>query len=143
MLTHNLSVSRLSAIFLGLALGLGSGDAWSAPVVFKAATAGPVSAVLELDTDELVTMTTIPFRLTLRDANGQPLTGASVLCDMTMPAMTMPENRPQVTEREGGTYAGELIFTCAQGAWRITCQADKSGGSSQTVIFDIPRVRMK
>ena len=135
--------SRLSGFILGLMLGLCSGSTWAAPIVFQATAAGAESAVLELETDQLVTMKVIPFRLTIKEASGQPLTGAKVSCDMTMPSMAMPENRPKVMERADGSYGGELIFTCAQGAWRITCVAEKRDGSSQTAIFDIPRVRMK
>jgi len=134
---------RLSAIFFGLVLGLSPGVAWTAPVTFQSAVDGSGSAVLELDTDVLVTMTMTPFRLSIKDAAGTPLTGAKVRCELTMPAMAMPENRPKVTEREDGSYGGELIFTCAQGAWRMTCQAEKGDAGSQTMIFDIPKVRMK
>jgi len=136
-------VSRLSAIFLGLALGLGPGVAWTAPVTFQSTAGSSGSAVLELDTDALVTMTMIPFRLSIKDAAGTPLTGANVRCELTMPSMAMPENLPKVTEREDGSYGGELIFTCAQGAWRMTCQTEKGAAGSQTMIFDIPKVRMK
>lgn len=139
----HLPVSRLSALILGLALGLCSASVWAAPVVFQATATGPERAVLELETDELVTMKMIPFRLTIKDASGQPLTGAKVRCDMTMPSMAMPENRPKVMEHDDGSYGGELVFTCAQGAWRITCLAEKSDGSTQTAIFEIPRVKMK
>ncbi|NJC87638.1 MAG: hypothetical protein FIB02_03760 [Desulfuromonas sp.] len=113
-----------------------------APIRLTAMDATPGSAVLELYADELVTMTAIPFRLTIRDAAGRPLTGARVSCDMTMPSMTMPENRPKVTERDGA-YGGELIFTCAMGAWRIGCLAEKTDGSRQAMTFDIEKVRMK
>jgi len=116
--------------------------AGAAPVRIGAATASPGSAILELQADELVTMTPIPFRLLIRDAAGRPLTGAKVSCDMTMPSMSMPENRPKVTERDGA-YAGEMIFTCAMGAWRIDCLAEDTDGSRQTMTFDIEKVRMK
>jgi hypothetical protein len=56
--------------------------------------------------------------------------------------MTMPEIRPLVTECDGA-YGGEMIFTCAMGAWRINCLAEKPDGSRQTMTFDIATVRMK
>jgi hypothetical protein len=114
----------------------------AAPIRIKATTAAPGSAVLELQADELVTMTPIPFRLFINDAAGQPLRGACVSCDMIMPAMTMPENRPRVTAC-ADAYGGEMIFTCAMGAWRINCLAEKPDGSRQTMTFDIDTVRMK
>jgi hypothetical protein len=114
----------------------------AAPLRIQATAAAPGSAILELQADELVTMTVIPFCLQISDAAGKPLTGAKVNCDMTMPSMPMPENRPKVVERDGG-YCGELIFTCAMGAWRIGCVAEKADGSRQTMTFDIDKVRMK
>jgi YtkA-like len=133
---------RLAALALVLALGCASGTVMAAPISIFARDAAPGSAIFELQADELVTMTAIPFRLLIRDAAGQPVTGARVSCDLTMPSMTMPENRPQVTERDGG-YGGELIFTCAMGAWRIQCLAEQNDGSRRVMTFDIEKVRMK
>lgn len=112
----------------------------AAPIRIQATAPG--SAVLELQTDELVTMTAIPFRLLINDATGRPLSGAKVSCDMIMPSMPMPENRPKVIERDGA-YVGKLIFTCAMGAWRINCLAEQTGGFRQMLTFDIAKVRMK
>lgn len=114
----------------------------AAPIRLLSTEATPGSAVLELQADELVTMTAIPFRLLINDASGKPLAGAKVSCDMVMPSMAMPENRPKITERDGA-YVGELIFTCAMGAWRINCVAEKANGIRQTMSFDIAKVRMK
>lgn len=114
----------------------------AAPVRIEATTVSPGKAVFELQADEPVTMTEIPFRLLLSDAAGRPVRGAKVSCNMTMPSMTMPENRPRVTEC-ADAYGGELIFTCAMGVWRINCLAEKADGSRQTMTFDIDTVRMK
>jgi hypothetical protein len=114
----------------------------AAPIRVQATTTSAGTATLELLADELVTMTVIPFRLFISDAGGRPLTGARVSCDMIMPSMPMPENRPKVTERDGA-YAGELTFTCPMGAWQINCLAKKADGSHQTMTFDIDKVRMK
>ena len=97
---------------------------------------------MELQADKLVTMTATPFRLLLSDATGRPVRGAHVSCDMTMPSMTMPENRPKVAERDD-VYVGEMVFTCAMGAWRIDCLAENADGSRQTMTFDIKEVRMQ
>jgi hypothetical protein len=132
----------LAGLCSALVLVLSSGLANAGPIRLQASDAAPGSAVLELYADELVTMTPIPFRLTISDAAGQPLTGAKVSCDMTMPSMAMPENRPKVSE-QNGSYGGELIFTCAMGAWRIGCVAEKTDGSRQMMTFDIDKVRMK
>lgn len=133
---------RLAGLALMLILSGVSGTVLAAPISIPATDAIPGSAVLELQADELVTMTVIPFRLLIKDQAGRALTGARVSCDLTMPSMTMPENRPKVTET-GGAYGGELIFTCAMGAWRIQCLAELSDGSRQVMTFDIEKVRMK
>lgn len=138
LMTSNL----FCALLFIVALSAAPVTAAAAPIRIVATDAAPGSAVLELQTDELVTMTAIPFRLLINDATGRPLLGASVRCDMTMPSMTMPENRPKVTERDGA-YGGELIFTCAMGAWRIACTAEQPDGTSQAMTFNIDRVRMK
>lgn len=114
----------------------------SATTRYELPAAGGGTAVLEFAAAPLVAMTVIPFRLDLKNADGTPLTGAAVHCDLTMPSMPMPENRPKVSKRDGA-YVGELIFTCTQGAWRFTCIVDQPDGQQQTLAFDIPRVRLK
>lgn len=144
---NNGKTTILTDIVLLLGFAFGSlnfvNGAWSAPIVFTTSAATSGSAVLALETSEPVTMAIIPFQLSLKDKSGQPVAGARVTCELTMPSMPMPENRPQVTERSDGDYRGELIFTCAQGAWRMTCLAKKPDGSYQEVAFDIPKVRMR
>lgn len=113
-----------------------------AAVVFQESGDTPGSATLELLVEQPATMTVTPFRLHISDAAGKPLRGARVACELTMPSMPMPENRPAVREQEG-FYGGELIFTCGMGAWRMTCRAAGQDGSLRTMSFDIPTVRMK
>lgn len=125
--------------FVALSLSAPS-MAVAAPIRIQATAPG--SAVLELQAEELVTMTVIPFRLLINDATGRPLTGAKVSCDMIMPSMPMPANRPKVVEHDG-VYRGEMIFTCAMGAWRINCLAETTDGFRQMLTFDIAKVRMK
>ena len=72
----------------------------------------------------LVSMSATPFRLELKGADGLPQAGASVRCDLTMPAMAMPENRPELREVAPGIYAGEAIFTMA-GAWQAAFAVER------------------
>lgn len=102
---------------------------------------GDLYAVLLLKEAPLVAMTRIPFELQLTDAAGTPQTGASVRCDLSMPAMAMPINRPAVTEK-GGSYRGEAIFTMA-GAWRATFEILLATGETRTLTFDLDRVLLK
>lgn len=133
---------RWAAAFSGLTLVLLALPATGAPLRFLARETLPDGAVLELQTDELVTMTAIPFRLFVTDAAGQPLTGARVSCNLTMPAMAMPENRPKVVERDGA-YAGEMVLTCTMGDYRVACVAENDQGLQRTMTFDIGRARLK
>lgn len=132
------SLALLAALLFALAPGLGR----AAHITLTAKGAEPGSAVLELATNKLVTMTPIPFRLRITDADGQAVKGAAVNCDMTMPSMKMPENRPKVAERNG-YYIGELMFTCAQGAWLIRCEVVAQGQPGRTLSFEIEGVRMR
>lgn len=102
---------------------------------------GDLRAVLLLRAAPLIAMTRIPFELQLTDAAGSPQTGASVRCDLSMPAMAMPINRPAVTEK-GGSYRGEAIFTMA-GAWRATFEILLPNGEAKTLTFDLDRVLLK
>jgi len=100
------------------------------------------TAVLEFSAAPLVSMTTIPFRLELKRADGSPLTGADVACDLTMPAMPMPENRPAAREMQPGNYRGEAVFTMA-GAWQAACAIELPAGGKEILLFDIKRVLLK
>ena len=114
----------------------------AASMPIQATTNSFGSAVLELHTDELVTMTALPFRLIIRDETGRPVTGAQVGCELSMPAMVMPENRPKIVERDGA-YAGEMILTCTMGDWRMACVATQADGQRRTMSFDLGTARLR
>lgn len=98
-------------------------------------------AILSLDADPLRTMTPTPFHLVLTDEAGDPITGAEVRCDLTMPAMPMPENSPAVREEEG-SYEGEAVFTMA-GAWQASFRITMPDERVATLVFDLQRVLLK
>ena len=132
----------LPLIALLIASGVLAAPAAAANLSFAATETSAGQATLEIQNDELVTMTALPFSLVINRADGKPLTGAKVRCDLTMPSMSMPENRPQVVERDGA-YVGEMILTCTMGDWRVSCVAEDSQGLRQTMTFDIGTARMK
>jgi len=99
-------------------------------------------ASLEFAAAPLVTMTPIPFRLELKKAGNTPFAGAKVRCDLTMPAMPMPENRPKVMETEPGIYTGEAIFTMA-GAWQAAFSVENPAGGKEILLFEIEKVLLK
>lgn len=99
-------------------------------------------AVLEFASASLHTMTPTTFRLTLTNKTGMPIEGAKVDCDLIMPAMAMPENRPAVQETAAGVYLGEAVFTMA-GAWQAVFSVEPSSGGKEILLFDIKRVLLK
>ena len=135
-------LSKPAILALALVISLLSGPALAAPLRFAAKDAAPGQATLEIQADELVTMSPLSFRLILKDAAGKPLTGVKVDCALSMPSMAMPENRPKVIERDGA-YLGEMILTCTMGDWRMTCDAAGAKGEHWIMNFDIGTARMK
>ncbi len=63
----------------------------------------------------------------------QPVSGLKPLLDLTMPGMTMPENRPAAVEQDSGTYLAKTILTMG-GRWQIDVELDLPGGA-KTVSF--------
>jgi len=135
--------NKLVTILLTLLLGIFTALPAAATLQLKSASSNFGSAVLELESEAVpVTMTRIPFRLRLFDNNGQSLSGANMVCNMDMPSMTMPENRPKVFTHDDA-YIGEMIFTCTLGAWRISFDAEHADGRTQRVTFYLEQVRMR
>jgi len=89
----------------------------------------------------LQTMTAMPFTLEVFDSSGARIAGADASCELSMPAMRMPENSPRIAS-VGDIYRGEAIFTMA-GAWRMTCRIAPVSGPVTALTFDIPEVRLK
>lgn len=98
-------------------------------------------AILTFAADPLITMTPIPFHLILTDLSGSPIPDAKVRCELTMPAMAMPENRPAIKETDGA-YWGEALFTMA-GEWRSEFHVAMPDGRLEILVFDIERVLLK
>lgn len=94
-------------------------------------------ATLVLDSAPLVAMR--PTRLELQ-VESPAVTPRQARCEMTMPSMPMPPNRPML--RPLGEYlVGEVIFTMA-GEWRASCKIDFVDGSSETFVFELGMVQM-
>jgi nitrogen fixation protein FixH len=62
----------------------------------------------------------------LSDAEGQPVDGADVYLDLTMPAMPMGVNKPIAEPQGGGVYRAQGIFDMA-GDWKLTVVAEVAG----------------
>lgn len=133
----------LLLLLLATLLWAGLRPAYAAPETtrLEARGANGYRGVLEFSAAPLVTMRAIPFRVTLRDPQGAAVTGARLTCDLTMPAMPMPENRPEIRPDDSG-YRGRAIFTMA-GAWQAEIAVTADGRPLDRLAFSIERVLLK
>lgn len=74
--------------------------------------------------------------VTLKDASGQPVDGATVFLDLTMPAMPMGANQPLGDGLGGGRYRIKGAFTM-EGDWKVDVHA-KVAGKEYVATFDQP-----
>ena len=131
----NRHIRHLNLILLSCFLILISSPAFAKQMVIQ--TGVEKTGTLVFESSPLLSMTEIPFRITLSDSKEV----VSATCDLTMPAMPMPENRPAL-DCTDSTCTGTAIFTMA-GAWRAACEFIMLDGTSKTLIFDIEMVKMK
>lgn len=75
------------------------------------------------------------FTVTLTDTAGQAINDATIALDLTMPAMHMPPNQPNLPSDSDGKYSGTAPFTM-RGWWRIEVIITR-GGQTQSVFFDV------
>lgn len=130
MINRQVFITTLLVITLGLA----SCSSNTLPLQ-ATQTAGALSVSLKVDPDPPVPMQDALLELRLFDSKGQPLSGANVSLDLTMPGMQMPMNRPEVVESGGGVYQAKTLFTMA-GKWQIQVVVTDVG-KSETFIFDL------
>ena len=127
------------AVTLCLAIALTISAALAAETVFKTDKNQKMAASLVFETASLKTMTEIPFTISLDDQSDATIQSAA--CDLTMPAMPMPENRPDLT-CSGNHCSGKAVFTMA-GKWQATFGLIMKNGTHSSIVFDIPMVKMK
>jgi hypothetical protein len=75
------------------------------------------------------------FVVNLTDANGQPVSDATISLDLTMPEMWMPPNQLNMVAGDAGKYQASGYFTM-RGLWRIEVVITR-GGQKQSVFFDV------
>lgn len=93
-----------------------------------------MSVTLQVDPFPPRSMREATFTITVTDPNGAALQGATVTCDMTMPAMPMPVNRPEALEVDPGVYAARVLFTMA-GGWEAAVHVAPPDGQAETFTF--------
>lgn len=131
-------VARLFALTLaGILLTL---PVLAAESTFKTTGTAGSTGILTFARSPLKIMTPTPFTLGL-DGTAVVAAQLKVTCDLTMPAMPMPANRPIVAAR-GDLLTGEAIFTMA-GAWQANFVVLYPDGRKESLIFDIPQVNLK
>ena len=74
--------------------------------------------------------------ITVADAAGVPVTGATITASVAMTSMDMGTTHPPVKEIGGGKYHATATFSMA-GPWRVTVKVTPSGGGApQKAAFD-------
>lgn len=73
------------------------------------------------------------FTVTLADAQGKPIDGASVYLDLVMPAMPMGSNQPVATGQGNGRYQVTSAYTMG-GSWEVTVVAEVAGVEHRAVF---------
>jgi hypothetical protein len=120
-------MKRIGCAVLSILISLlSNGCGPTASPVADTQTSGSLSATLEVLPSPPAPMEDTTLELTLRDAAQQPVSGAVVVFDLTMPGMEMPANRPRATEAESGVYRADAIFTMA-GEWQIGVEVSYQG----------------
>lgn len=73
--------------------------------------------------------------LGITDAQGKPVTGATITMSVAMTSMDMGTTHPAVTEKGAGQYATVANFSMA-GPWRVKVKVTAPGQKPQTKAFD-------
>jgi nitrogen fixation protein FixH len=122
------------ALSIVLLAGLTACSGTATPPAFTQ-QAGPWSATLKVEPYPPEAMKAVMLELAVTDEAGQPVSGAAVAFDLTMPEMQMPVNRPQVAEQGDGIYQAAAMLTMA-GQWRFAASVS-SADHSETFAFDL------
>jgi hypothetical protein len=126
--------------------GLVAVSSSGAPIPVPAAAGElPENTALQASGDLLVSLSINPyppsgggasdFVVNLTDANGQPVSDATIGLDLTMPEMWMPPNQLNLVAGGGGKYQASGYFTM-RGLWRIEVIISRDG-QKQSVFFDV------
>jgi len=99
----------------------------------KSAVSGPVKIV--------AVTTSAPksgdnaLTISVTDAQGKPVAGATITTTVAMTSMDMGTTHPTVAEKGAGQYAATVNFSMA-GPWRVTVKVAAPGQKVQTKAFD-------
>lgn len=105
------------AIIIIIIIGLGLWGLWN---IIPGPTSGQTTDVqASLSPNSVAQVGTDIFTLTLTDASGQPIDGATVNVDINMTTMNMGKQTSQASAQGKGVYAitGQLLM---RGPWKIS-----------------------
>jgi hypothetical protein len=74
------------------------------------------------------------YIVTLTDASGKPVDGATIYLEQDMPAMKMGSNQPLGEPLDNGQYSLKSVFTM-DGAWVVVIHA-RAAGKDYAATFD-------
>jgi hypothetical protein len=124
----------LHASCLVLALGLALLAACGGPgTTTQQQTVDDLTIALERQ-EEIALLEDYAFTVTLTDAAGQPVDGATVYMEQDMPAMPMGANQPLGEPLGGGKYRIAGVFTM-EGDWVLKIHA-VVGGKDHVATFE-------
>lgn len=105
------------------------------PFLTNKSETGKIIAALERNKENFKKLDPVEFKLKLSDDKGNKIDKAVVTIDLTMPGMTMPQNKILLKEKEIGTYTGTALFTM-KGKWRLITSIDISK-QKEIIYFDL------
>lgn len=109
--------SYLQAVIIIAIIGLGLWGLWN---IIPGPSSGQTADVqASLSPNSVAQVGTDIFTLTLTDASGQPIDGATVNVDINMTTMNMGKQTSQASAQGKGVYAitGQLLM---RGPWKIS-----------------------
>jgi len=78
--------------------------------------------------------------LFIKGIGNAPVTGAQIVCSLTMPAMAMPKNMPPIKESSTpGQYDGIFLLTMG-GLWNVELTTTYSSGARDHVVILLPGI---
>jgi hypothetical protein len=123
-----------AALFAVLLL-LATGCAGRQQYVAQSQTVDGLTITLE-QPRELIALQDYELFVTLADAEGAPVDGASVYLDLTMTGMTMGVNQPLADPLGGGRYRVRTVHSM-EGDWLVTVHA-RVAGRDYAAVFEYP-----
>ena len=116
--TYSLCIACLLLLFILSACG-------GQPSVTSQQTVDDLTIALQRP-QQIALLQDYEFTITLTDAAGKPVDGATLFIEQDMPTMKMQSNQPLGEPLGGGKYRVKGVFTM-EGNWRVIVHASVAG----------------